>query len=682
MYPIAFDTDDNLYLVKDALWATLAVDHYPNQNIIVADGNLDNFPPKGIITLVDQCASPNERATSFYYNKKTNNEFLGLRLISEKDSFKPKKLTKITMQVMSDHREALKQSILDVEKFLGARHAVDNTPKGKTIFGRINFLKKVLYVPKAWFEANVTVGIAPFTVKFKFTGTGNDGPIGDVIYTWKFGDDEIQSKDANIEKTFLIPGNHDVSLTIKNDYGEDTVKFVDMIKVKGQPPEEATVNFVGMNTAKIRTPINQPVQIEIPQKLAEDNKKTLAGELVDPSTKKKLDAIKRYTWNLGDSLPHANLPTTKALYTVGGLYNIEVKTETELGSYRITTIPDAIDVVEITNLWLWSINGKRIRSHEFGLISEVFKTSNNTFDLQIDDSFISNDRQKFEFWRNNGSAHDNEASGNNGTCLLYWASGRNAQESSAIERINTLRYNGFTDTYTTKNSLASRPWNWVSFVSNKDIYFILGNTLEKYPTVSMTNQDKVTYNFKNATASTEHLSYTKYLSGATDLMKHPDVFTENYDTPHGHFAAYRTTWKGSTGYLLRNSKLGDNLSFQDFYKTSGTLGNPFNNLVKLPDLPGDGHKEGDLVAMEHGVYFFDSFGGAYCFNDTTMVWETVTSHNKVAKNELNKLLAASHGNKSYISMDDDVFFKFNETDMSYTTLPGKPADKQWLVTIF
>ncbi|NIQ15281.1 MAG: hypothetical protein GTO02_13070, partial [Candidatus Dadabacteria bacterium] len=334
---------------------------------------------------------PKERAVSLYYGSRTNREFKDLELLPDSiNCMKPQKVTIITLQAMANHREALKDAIIAIETFLGTKHTIESEPKVGSIFGRLNFLKKLLFSPKAWFEADKIIGTTPFTTRFLFTGSGHLGPVGTVTFRWMFNDEEITTVDPFIEKTFLDSGNYSVSLTITNDFGEDTVTFIDMIKVKSQAPDEANIKFLPFQNQihiddiipKIRTPINQPVMIEVPQKTSE-NKKTFAGELIDPKTNKVEDIIKTYTWNLSDDLPHTNTHKTKALYTVGGYYDLTLRADTDLGAYRITTYENCIDVVEPTNLWIWTNENKqRIRSYEFGLVSEVFKTSNNTYALR------------------------------------------------------------------------------------------------------------------------------------------------------------------------------------------------------------------------------------------------------------------------------------------------------------
>lgn len=699
-YPSIFDTDYNLYLVKDALKVPLGIDYHPGQGVIVADGDISKFPLNGIITLVDQDSPAHERAVSFNYGRRTNREFINLELTeSSIDCFKPKSLTMITMQVMREHREAIKDAILSIENFLGPKHKVDTAPNGDTIFGRINFMQKILFAPKAWFEADKITGSAPLTVNFTFTGTGNTGPVGDITYTWNFGgEDEIKTNEPKIEKLFLDSGNKTITLTVKNEYGEDSVSFPEMIKVKGKAPDQALIRFAPQQQQlgfmqnevmpKIRTQVRVPVAIEIPQKMVSE-KRTFAGEVIDQNTSRVSDPITSYTWNLGDDLPHANSPKTKALYSVGGLYDLVVRTDTASGTHRTTVYPNAIDVVEPVNVWLWTVNNKTIRSYEFGLLSEVFKTSSNTNEIEINDSFIeiSHLREKFEFWRNNNSAKKNEMkSGQSGDLLLFWASGRNKDYDPIAEKINFTQYNGFLDTYTAKDSIPGKPWNWISMANNNKIYFILGSNVNgPLPTLSMTSQTKTTYEIDSGTVSNEEIEYRNYKNGAHDLVKNPGVFDSNYDAENGHFAAYRTTWKNNTGYIIRNSTLGEHFSFHDFYRTEGTIGSPCQNIVKLLDLPGDNHKDGDLAALNNGVYFFNNSGMTYCFSSSTSTWELVTPHNKVAIKDMDGLMATSDSDsKAYLTLEgiNNGFIKFNELDMSYTTLNQKPLDKQWHITLF
>ena len=71
--------------------------------------------------------------------------------------------------------------------------------------------------PKADFTANERRGVKPFTVNFTDLSTGNP-----TSWTWKFGDGTT-STERNPVHTYQKEGAYDVSLTVSNSYGTDTV---------------------------------------------------------------------------------------------------------------------------------------------------------------------------------------------------------------------------------------------------------------------------------------------------------------------------------------------------------------------------------------------------------------------------------------------------------------------------
>jgi len=71
----------------------------------------------------------------------------------------------------------------------------------------------------------------------------------------------------------------------------------------------------------------------------------------------QFDPINKYTWLLSDDTNHGNDQNTTAFYTVGGLYDVVVRCDTDSRAYRITTFPDYINVVERQNLWLSTFFG-------------------------------------------------------------------------------------------------------------------------------------------------------------------------------------------------------------------------------------------------------------------------------------------------------------------------------------
>jgi hypothetical protein len=64
----------------------------------------------------------------------------------------------------------------------------------------------------------------------------------------------------------------------------------------------------------------------------------VSGSIVDP--------IQNYTWSLSDDLAHGNSNTARAVYSIGGTYDLILRTDTEFGSYKITIYDNAFDIVE------------------------------------------------------------------------------------------------------------------------------------------------------------------------------------------------------------------------------------------------------------------------------------------------------------------------------------------------
>ena len=118
LFPDAFDSNDNLYQVADALRVRLAEDYNPGDTSITVLGDettMRRFSTTGVITLTDQCAPVDERAISFSYTSRTLTTFDGLILLSGfTDNAKPKNLTSVTQNVMADHHNVIKDAIINI----------------------------------------------------------------------------------------------------------------------------------------------------------------------------------------------------------------------------------------------------------------------------------------------------------------------------------------------------------------------------------------------------------------------------------------------------------------------------------------------------------------------------------------------------------------------------------------
>ena len=284
-YPTELDTDTNLFTVHDALRMQLAEDYTPGDKSITVTGDplvMVNFPPTGIITLTDQCSEIDLRALTFYYGSRTDTTFDELELYPEFiDVEKPNRLTDVTMNVTAPHHNNIKDALIEIEKFLGIKGTMDTKPLGPTIEGRLNFMSKLVFTPRAWFTVDKRIGLVPFTVTFKDESIrlGN----GDVTYLWDFGDQTnisvistisetsvVPSDQVNvvvydldggtITKTFNNPGTFDVKLIVTNQYGQDTVILPGLINARIEAPDEAVIEFIPNSDQNFTngTPIGGP----------------------------------------------------------------------------------------------------------------------------------------------------------------------------------------------------------------------------------------------------------------------------------------------------------------------------------------------------------------------------------------------------------------------------------------
>ncbi len=747
LYPVELDTDTNLYLVHDSLRVRLLRDYLPGDKIIYIYGDketIDRFPPTGQITLTEQCSDAELRGLSFYYSSRTDISFNGLEILDGfVDSPKPKDVTNITQNVMADHHNNIKNAVIAIEKFAGRKGEIALRPLEGTMEERINYLRKIVLVPKAWFAADKSVGLVPMTVEFRDLSfrLGTDGNTGVISYIWDFGDNtgpsivlisttngpvtqsDVVVQDLNggtIQKIYSVPGIYSPQLTVRNDFGEDTVIFPDYINARIEAPDEAIIKFLQragqivnagdpidgpyVTPPLIRTPTSLLIDMEIPTGINPETGRTFGGEEVDGSGS-PIDPIVAYTWQLADDIVHGNSATARASYSIGGIYDLILRVDTKFNGYRITTYENVIDVVEQYNLWLWNYNGSnQINVNEFGLVSESFKTkSTNLMTLNKDDSFLigeNNEAQQLkEFHRNVGFASKGSiASGNGGVGLLYWASGRDSMDSYLNENIFITEFNGFVDTYTTQTPIA-RPWNWIGLSNSSDLYFIMGTEgPTPAPNTSPTNQNKQTVNLVTLAVTNSTFANSNYKNGANELKNNEVTYDGNGVSLQGNMSVYRSTWKDNEGFFLRNQGVGDFFRIKTFYKTSGNTGDPFIDIRKLPDLAGPTKTEGQLVTLSKGVYFFNNSGAISAYNSTSAVWETggpgvnsaafrlLQDNTEVGFDSLSQvLLAASDGDKVvYLSFDysNKSFIKFNETDLTFSSVSSRPTGNQWNIAIF
>lgn len=752
-FPNEIDNDDNLFLVHDNLKLKLAIDYTPGDTSILVSGDdavFNQFPPTGIITLTEQYSEPDDRALSFFYESKGDLSFNEISILPEfKDCKKIADLTTVTMNVFNKHHNSLKDALIAAQNFIGVEGELDKAPFGDTLEGRLNFLKKLVYTPKAWFSLDNRIGIVPFCIKFKDESfrLGNS----DVEYYWNFGDGvefenspsshvisatdivpetnisttpiKVLDQDGGeIIKCYNEPGVYDVRLQVKNKYGEDSVTFKGLVIAKVEAPELAKLKLTPRSTQKIynnplkiRTKTGIFVDVELENGEDLDNPGySLRGEKLDDNND-PIDPIIEYTWDIADDVEHSNLPITKALFSVGGLYDIAVRVDTKFNSYRITKEDNIIDVIEDVNLWMWNFSEYNenssgvIKGYEFGLISETFKTlGNQSLNINRDNSFLNNLgqtsfdegtelRAKNEFDRNvNFTRRGNLNSGNNGVSLLMYSSGGVLNNQT----IKVNQYNGFSDVYSNIDDINNKTWNWVALNSTDNTYFLLGSGEEFASANENPNVPELQkFNLSALVATSPQTLTSGYFeNGADDLLKNISSFDENGIPTNGYFSTYRSAWKDNTGYILKNSGVNDFFRLSNFYKTNGTLINNVNSITKINDLVGRTVVEGQMVPMNSGMFVFNNSGQVSAWNINSNVWETLRQSSTTLAfrslqdsnissfdNEANTLLASSDGDSvAYLSFDysQSAFIKFNLTNKTFSSAGGRPSGKQFMMGIF
>lgn len=703
-YPDELDTDTNLYRVRDSLRVRLLEDYLPGDTSITIEGDATAFPPTGIITLTDQVSDIDERAVSFWYAAHTATGFSGLELLPGfTDVGKSKGVTNVTMNVMARHHNSLKDALIAAETFAGRKGTIDLTPLGPTLEGRIGYLRRLALRPRAWFEVSKRIGIVPLTVVFTDLSFRNP-----TFREWDFGDGTTFTSDDPagggmsmdpvtfaMTKTFYDPGVYDITLRVTNENGEDELVIPNYITARLEAPDEAVFEFApdAVTQEYISGVLTTRTGAVVNVGLTSDGQQT--G-----------DPITSYDWDCGDDLDHGDAPVTKAVYSIGGTYDMRLRVGTLLNAYRTTIAEAVVNVVERRNLWLFAFPDatqqvtKDVSAYEFGLLSETFKTaSRSTQSVKREYTLVDDapeaSRKVREYLRNVGFAPRNQlfGSGDKGVTLLYWSEGDVAGELA----VRFKQYTGFTDTWGVPPGLDTldRGWNWVGLSGTSKAYLILGTDglpSPPPPGTSPTNQTKHAIDLTTLTVSSQTMDTSWYRNGAEDLMQNSGFGTE------GDFSVYRSCWRGQTGYFCRNDGVGSYFHLLSFYRTEGTLSDEFQFIRKLPPLPGSTKLEGQLVAMADGIFFFNNTGEYLQFDIPTGVWhvggpginsspfrslqdQTVDDYD----NPANTLVAASDGDrKAYLSFDYTTagMIRFDATTATMATLPPRPTGEQWVAGVY
>lgn len=713
-FPESFDNDTNLCLVHDSLRVRLLEDYSPGDTSILIDGDNSLFPPSGYITLTEQCSEPELRALTFWYESLTSSSFDGLVLLPEfTDTAKPKFQTNVTMNVTAAQHNAIKDALIAIEEFVGIKGTTDSKPFGTTMEGRLNFLRNLVLRPRAWFSIDQRVGIVPLLVTF--TDMSFRDPTN---YVWDFGDgsssnisvisnDVISTTSTVVSHIYYQPGIYDVTLTVSNEFGSDVINFPNIINARSIAPDPAIIS-VTAGAFQMINPIDPDDEFLythlVPGIIKTRINTSIALSIVD-SGEQTGDEIISYTWKLGDDLTHVDSSVTNASYSVGGVYDIKLRVDTEFDAYRITTLENGIEVVENTNMFLCIfdpvITGSGVTqnasAYEFGQLSETFKVNNRSaLPVTRNYNFLSPlelnyAQQKREFLRNNGFTNrTNVSSGDNGTAVAYWAEGTGSGSPLSSHTVRMTEYEGFTDIWRTPSSFTfNRPWNWVSLDSPTGVYFYFG--LNDTGT-SATNTTRTEIEFVTLGQINTTLTASNFKNGADELL------TQVGSGTGGQFSVYRSTWNGNNGYIIRNDGVNVFFRLRSFYRTEGVLSDPVLYIRKLTDMPGSSKIEGEMVSLTQGVYFFNNSGEIAVYSPTSNTWAVggpgvnsptfrslQDSSVSGFDNLSNTLLATSDKDRrAYLSYDysPNVFLRFNEADLTFVALTSRPLGEQFVCGVF
>lgn len=722
-YPIAADTNTTLFNVKDSLNLFLAKDYNPGDTRIYVEQDATKmalYPTSGIITLTEQCSEPEYRAVSFHYATKNTTEFYftDLTLLPETpNSQKRAVVTNVTMNVVAQHHNNLKDAIIATETYIGKKSDRITRPFQGNIVQRTEYLLSVVFYPRAWFSSDKIIGLAPLSVNFTSLSfqLGEELPNNTVTYAWDFGDNTgsnqsefpYTTSSKSISHTFQEPGLYTIKLKVTNKYGSDIVTFPAMINARYQAPDEATIEYILQagqtyfpTENYLKTPAGLAVYLYIPSGINPITGNGYNGEIYESGT--AVDPILEYTWSLADDLNHGNSTSTNALYSAGGLYDVILRTDTRGEAYRITTLENFINVVERKNLWLMTISGSNVYGNEMGLLSETFKTTqNNYFTISRNDSFLTgktnSDQLLREFYRNvNFTQKAATSSGLGGQAVLHYASGRYSSDSAAFENINAKYFSAFAETYSFYPSYTGRPWNWTSFNYSGHTYFVLGNAVSQPSGTSPTNTQLLDNNLQDETYTVlKNYATSDFTSGANLLTYNAAEYNALGQPVYGNFSAYRTCLRGRNAYIIKNNTVGTGFQIKAFFESTENTSYMINSFSRKADIIGPAKKEGILLNLSGGIYFFNNTGSISAYNTGTESWSVGgPGYNSVAFQELqdtsvqdyedetNTLVGTTDGaNTAYLSYDYSAkaFLKFNEVDLSFSLLSPRPSGTQWSI---
>jgi len=213
IYPEALDDRETLYEATNNSETLLKQTATYNSEIIVVE-DASGFPAMGQIRLGPPPGQPGA-AELIYYNKRTSNTFQNLKrgFAGSRRNYWPAKKTVVTNSVVSDHHNAVKDALINMQVNLGTRDAPDE----ESLNGILKFQEVRFLAPKPLFRASQIKGPPPHKVTFQNFTTGHIAR-----FLWDFGDGGT-SLEKSPQHTYLSEGTYTVKLNIITSTGAQGV---------------------------------------------------------------------------------------------------------------------------------------------------------------------------------------------------------------------------------------------------------------------------------------------------------------------------------------------------------------------------------------------------------------------------------------------------------------------------
>jgi gliding motility-associated-like protein len=167
-------------------------------------------------------------------------------------------------------------------------------------------------LPTANFSSDITSGCAPIIVNFKDLSSGASK------WSWDFGNGATSSR-QNPSTTFITPGTYNITLTVTNASGSNTIVKNGYITVYNEP----TAAFVADRTTGC-----SPVPVQF----------------TDQSVPAAGTTITGWNWDFGDGVGTSNVRNPRYVYKATGSYSVTLTISNDKGCTKLITKPNYINV--------------------------------------------------------------------------------------------------------------------------------------------------------------------------------------------------------------------------------------------------------------------------------------------------------------------------------------------------